>query len=169
MGKNRRRLQCICRKCSFWIYIIIKQCVFIFQKNNPKHRTCGITTHVNELIGPIALLDPVVVSQTRFAWERIRRTVFAFHVVGAARGTVRVQTKLEFASWGTDRHNCKHNFYMININCIIIYLFYTKISNIVGHYLRVIYIPSPIHIWNVFKVIPIMYKSCNKYYTIIYI
>ncbi|CAH1724153.1 unnamed protein product [Aphis gossypii] len=66
---------------------------------------CWVASNVDELIGPVALLDPVVVSQTGFAGQRVRRSVFAFDVVGAASGTVREQTELVFASGRTDRHN----------------------------------------------------------------
>lgn len=69
--------------------------------------TCGVASQVDEFIGPVALLDPVVVGQTRFAGQRVRRAVFAFHVVGAASRTVREQTELVLAPGGTDRRNCE--------------------------------------------------------------
>lgn len=72
-------------------------------------RTCGATAQVDELVGPVALLDPVVVGQARVARQRVRRAVFALDVVGAARGPVRVQAELELAPGRADRRHCGTN------------------------------------------------------------
>lgn len=72
-------------------------------------RTGGVTAQVDELVGPVALLDPVVVGQARVAWQRVRRAVFALDVVGAARGSVRVQAELVLAPGRADRRHCGTN------------------------------------------------------------
>lgn len=71
--------------------------------------TGGATAQVDELVGPVALLDPVVVGQARVARQRVRRPVFALDVVGAALGPVRVQAELVLAPGRADRRHCGTN------------------------------------------------------------
>lgn len=84
---------------------------YAFVRGTTISSTCWVASHVDEFIGPVALLDPVIVSQSRFAGKSVRRSVFALNVVGAASGTVREQTELVFASGRTDRRNCGRWYY----------------------------------------------------------